>query len=290
MVHFNAAKSADQSANVEAPCMVFVHGLEGSSKSPYLLSLASKALRLGFNTVRVNLRNCGGTIHLSPRLYNAGMSEDVVALLEFLQREKHMKKFFLIGYSLGGNIVLKTGGELGMNACNKIAGICAVSPSIDLHASIDSIERGLNRLYELRFMQGLRAKVKEKASLFPDRFDIGKLKSVTGIRSFDELYTAPDAGYQGAAHYYSEASSLKVLEKICVPALIIAAQDDPIVPFASFLSPQVQSKNITLLSPKHGGHGGFIQDKVEVNTQLQIRDRLWAENRILEFCLRIINH
>ncbi|HEY9714479.1 MAG TPA: alpha/beta fold hydrolase [Chroococcales cyanobacterium] len=281
LVHYNATNASAH----EFPTMVLVHGLEGSSASPYLLSLASKAVKVGFNTVRVNLRNCGGTIHLSPSLYNAGMSSDIVALLDYLSKTMSLRNFFLVGYSLGGNIVLKTAGELGSNAVGRIAGVCAVSPAIDLSASIDSIECGLNRMYELRFMQGLRAKIKAKAKLYPERYDLRKLKHVRGLRSFDELFTAPDAGFTGADHYYHESSSIKVLENIRVPTLIVAAQDDPIVPFASFLSPKLQSRYITLLSPEHGGHGGFIQHREEFNERLQTSDRLWADNRILEFCL-----
>jgi len=270
----------------ETPTLVLVHGLEGSSSSPYLLSITAKALALGFNVVRMNLRNCGGTLHLSASLYNAGMSNDVITLVDFLREKKQFSNFYLIGYSLGGNIVLKAAAELGLDARKKISGICAVSPSLDLNVCVSAIESGLNRLYEFRFLLGLKAKIRAKSKLFPGRFDSAKLSKINSLRLFDDTYTAPDAGYSSAMEYYRCASSLPMLQQIAVPTLIIAAQDDPIVPFASFLGPELNSEFITLLSPSHGGHGGFVHQEIEKNKELLSNDRAWAENRVLEFCLR----
>jgi hypothetical protein len=275
----------ENSAN--APTMVLVHGLEGSSNSPYMVNLTRKSMCNGFNVVRMNMRNCGNTLNLTPTLYNAGLSGDVLALVEFLARETELRNFFVSGYSLGGNVVLKLAGELGDNGPAKLRGVCAVSPSIDLSKSIDSIETGLNRFYELRFLLALKRKIRQKSKLYPDRFDVSILQKVKGMRDFDDLLTAPDGGYMGGQHYYREASAIKVLNQIRIPALIIAAKDDPIVPFSSFDSVRENSTYIKLLSPAHGGHGGFIQDKNEVHPLLKGNDRLWAENRILEFCLRV---
>lgn len=279
----------------DAPCLVLVHGLEGSAASPYLVSLARKAVAIGFNAVRVNLRNCGGTLHLSPTLYNAGISPDIIALCKWLKEEQKFKRICLVGYSLGGNVVLKAAAELGLANSNQIDladateklidCVCAVSPSIDLLTCVIAMETGLNRLYGLRFVHGLKRKVREKSKYFPGKYDLSLLKKVTGVRSFDELFTAPDAGYKGAVDYYEHASSLRILEHLAVPTLIIASQDDPIVPFSSFKSPKLKSEYITLLAPKFGGHGGFIHHKLESNEGLRVNDRLWAENRILEFCL-----
>jgi len=268
----------------DEPLIVLVHGLEASGASPYMLSLADKAVTMGFSAARLNLRNCGDTLHLTPTLYNAGLSQDLIAVVDYLRAQYQFKKVFIIGYSLGGNIVLKAAAELGAAAAERISGACAVSPSIDLKASVVSMERGVNRFYELRFLGGLKDKIRKKAQLFPERFDVSKLKRVTGIRSFDELYTAPDAGFRGADHYYEESSSLAMMDRVSVPTLIIAAQDDPIVPFDAFRDPIFKSNYIKLLCPEHGGHGGFIHKEIEANSSLKSRDRFWAENRVLEFC------
>ncbi len=131
-------------------------------------------------------------------------------------------------------------------------------------------------MYEFRFLIGLRKKIRAKAKLYPNLYDVSKLSLVNGLRSFDELYTAPDAGYRTALEYYTGASALPLLKRIRIPTLIIAAQDDPIVPFTSLR--EAPSDFITLLAPMHGGHGGFIQDALEVNDAIKSRDRAWAEN------------
>ncbi|MGH9553584.1 MAG: YheT family hydrolase [Terriglobales bacterium] len=279
MVHYHKV-------NANAPCLLLVHGLEGSSNAPYLVNLTAKALPLGFNVARMNLRNCGGTMHLTPTLYNAGMSSDVIAVARYLRQNMNVSAITAVGYSLGGNVVLKAAAELSERGDPLFTAAAAVSPAIDLHTAVGAMERGINRVYELRFILGLRAKVRAKSAIYPKRFDAGKLKYVTGMRSFDELFTAPDAGYDSALHYYQGASALGRLPNIKIPTLIIAAQDDPIVPFASFRSPQLQSPYIKLLAPEHGGHGGFIHSDVEVNDLIKSNDRLWAENRILEFCMQ----
>ena len=230
---------------------------------------------MGFSVVRVNLRNCGGTLHLTPTLYNAGLSKDIIVIAEYLRREVRTRSVFVCGWSLGGNIVLKAAGELADRGPVLLSGVCAVSPSADLNACIQAIESGLNRMYEFRFLIGLRKKIRAKAKLFPNLYDVSKLSLVNGLRSFDELYTAPDAGYRTALEYYTGASALPLLKKIRIPTLIIAAQDDPIVPFTSLR--EAPSDFITLLAPMHGGHGGFIQDALEVNDAIKSRDRAWAE-------------
>ncbi|HEY9777668.1 MAG TPA: alpha/beta fold hydrolase [Planktothrix sp.] len=265
----------------EAPILLLVHGLEGSSSAPYLLSLTRKALAAGWGVVRMNLRNCGGTLHLTPTLYNAGMSADVIAVADYIQSVTNSHSIFLVGYSLGGNVVLKAAAELAEGAASRLAGVAAVSPALDLDASVTAIETGFNRFYEIRFLLGLKEKIRQKSALFPQRYDLEKLSKVRGLRSFDDLFTAPDAGYEGAAEYYKEASALTKLERIQIPTLIIAAQDDPIVPFHSFDSKYLQaSPYVRLLAPLHGGHGGFINRSSNGGDS----DRHWAENRVIDFC------
>jgi len=266
-----------------APILIIVHGLEGSASSAYVLSLTTKAMAAGFDVVRMNLRNCGGTLKLAPTLYNGGMSNDVLAVSDFLRTQHPGREIILVGYSLGGNIVLKAAAECLDH--KRVAGVCAVSPSIDLEACVGSMEKGFNRIYEMSFLHGLKKKVRAKSRLFPGRFDTSLLARISSMRAFDDLITAPDGGYKNGVDYYTRASSRRMLNKITVPALIVIAQDDPIVPFEIFRSPQINSKYITLLAPAHGGHGGFINNRIETNTYSISHDRRWAENRIVQFCL-----
>ncbi len=273
-----------QSYEPHAPTVIIVHGLEGSSNSRYVLGISAKAISAGMNVVRLNLRNCGETLKLSPTFYNAGQSGDIIAVVDYLSTKFNFQNIYLIGYSLGGNIVLKAAGESGCHE-KHIRGVCAISPSIDLRASVEALKKGINRLYEMRFLLSLKGKVVLKNRLFPEKYDLSLLKKVNSIQAFDDVYTAPDAGYASAMDYYQQASALAVIDKIVIPSIIVTAQDDPIIPYSSFLTPKLANSAITLLAPKHGGHGGFIHSRIEHNPKIPSFDRFWAENRVLSFCL-----
>lgn len=269
------------------PTLIILHGLEGSSNTPYVLGLTHKALEHGMNVVRLNLRNCGNTLHLTPTLYNAGLSSDLIAVTNELIERDGLKTIFAAGYSLGGNIVLKAASELGAEGKALFKGICAVSPALDLAACVDSMEKGFNRFYEQRFLFGLKDKIRIKHQMYPSLYDVAKLKGVNTLRGFDDVFTAPDADCKDSAEYYAKASAIRIIEKSEVPILIIAAKDDPIVPFTSFSSPKLKAPNITMLTPEHGGHSGFLGRTTESNGA--VSDRFWAENRIIDFCLAQIS-
>lgn len=260
------------------PTLLLLHGLEGSSISIYMLETADKAFRAGFNIVRMNMRTCGGTEHLTPTLYNSGMSGDIRAVIEELVERDGLSRIYLAGWSMGGNLVLKLAGESGDETLAQLAGICAISPAIDLHACVVAIEQPANWLYENRFMSDLRSRVRRKSKLHPDLYDTSELKQVRTVRDFDNRFTARDGGYADAEDYYTRASSLPLIPRIRKPTLIIHAQDDPFVPFDSFLHPSIEENpNVILLAPPFGGHVAFLADRTAGE------DRFWAENRTVEF-------
>jgi predicted alpha/beta-fold hydrolase len=260
------------------PTLVILHGMEGSTESRYMLGTADKALAAGFNVVRVNMRNCGGTEHLTPTLYHAGLTDDLRPIISELAERDGIRELYLAGFSLGGNVVLKLAGEYGENIPPVVRGVVAVSPSIDLNASADAIELRSNLVYNLRFVWSLRTRMRLKAQLFPERYDASRLRGVWSIRKFDDVYTAPHAGFGNVANYYEKASSLQFINQITVPTLIVHAQDDPFLPFASFRHPDIEANpNVVLLAPEHGGHVGFISADHEGE------DRFWAEIMAVEF-------
>ncbi len=275
------------SKDPSTPTLIIIHGLEGSSNSRYVLGLSAKALSANMNVIRLNLRNCGDTLHLTPTFYNAGQSGDIISVVSHLYENLNFKNIFLLGYSLGGNIALKAGAEMAMlNKTNGyLKGIGAISPSIDLSASIKALNSGINKMYELRFLLSLKYKVIQKNRFFPGKFNVSVLPKIKDIRAFDDYFTAPDGGFADSTDYYQKASSLSILDKITIPTIIVTAKDDPIIPYSSFLSNQLKNPAITLLAPDYGGHGGFIHNKIEHNPEIPTFDRFWAENRILEFCL-----
>jgi predicted alpha/beta-fold hydrolase len=260
------------------PTLVILHGMEGSTESRYMLGTSDKALAAGFNVLRVNTRNCGGTEHLTSTLYHAGLTEDLRHILSELAERDGLKELYAGGFSLGGNVVLKLAGEYGSGTPQQLKGVIAISPSIDLNASADAIELRSNIIYNMRFIWSLKTRLRRKALLFPERYDASRLRGVWSIRKFDDVYTAPHSGFGNVATYYERASSLQFIGRITVPTLIVHAQDDPFIPFASFRHPDIDAnQNVVLLAPEHGGHVGFI------SADREGEERFWAESMAVEF-------
>lgn len=273
-------KEADKRAAY--PTLVLLHGLEGSSQSIYMLGTTQKAFAAGFNVVRVNMRNCGGTEHLAPTLYNSSMSPDMRAVVSELIARDELNAIFLAGFSMGGNIVLKLTGEYGADAPTQLRGVAAVSPAIDLAACADKIAHRSNRIYQRRFLRGLRRRMRHKARLQPDRFNTRELERVRTIRDFDDLITARDGGYKDADDYYARSSALQFISRIRVPTLILHAKDDPFIPFDAFThSHLIENPFVALVAPLRGGHVGFLARGANGE------DAFWAENRIIDFCRMI---
>ncbi|HWP43865.1 MAG TPA: alpha/beta fold hydrolase [Blastocatellia bacterium] len=258
--------------------VLILHGLEGSAESPYMLGTAEKALRAGFNALRINHRNCGGTEDLTPTLYHAGLTDDVRQIICELIERDGLREICLVGFSLGGNIALKLAGELGPRAPKELKKVVAVSPSLDLMSCADAIEMRSNIIYHMSFLSSLRGRMRRKARLFPDRYDGSRLRGIRTIRQFDSIYTAPHSGFRDVTDYYERASALPHLKHIALPTMIIQARDDPFIPFAPFERPEIASNpHIGLVATRHGGHVGFIAASVEEG------DRFWAESRAIEF-------
>ncbi len=263
------------------PTLVLVHGLEGSSDSGYLLGTADKAYKQGFNVLRMNQRNCGGTEHLTPSLYNSGLSGDYRAVVEELIERDRLPEIFAAGFSMGGNLLLKMAGELGDAAPAELRGVAAISPALDLAGCARALGRPQNWIYERHFVKKLKQRMRRKAKLFPDRYPLNGLGRVSSVREFDDAITARFCGFRDAADYYARASAIRVIGTIRVPTLIITAQDDPMIPYSPFLEPALQSNpNITLMAPRHGGHCAFLGREGG-------DERFWGEARVVEFCGRL---
>jgi predicted alpha/beta-fold hydrolase len=261
----------------ELPVLAIVHGLEGSSDSNYMRGIAEKAYGRGFHVVRLNQRNCGGTEALTPTLYNSGMSGDYRTVLEELANEG-FEQIFFVGYSMGGNLVTKMAGELGDVAPKALRGICTVCPAIDLAACADALERKDNYLYQRHFVKGLMARYARKQKMFPDRYPQNGFGAVRSVREFDDAITAPQFGYRDAEAYYEAAGAKRVIGQVRVPMLLITAEDDPFVPYVSFLAARVEDNPaIHFVGTVHGGHCGYISRHAGA-------ERFWAEERIVEFC------
>ena len=257
--------------------IVIWHGMEGSTSSIYMLGTAEKAFRAGFNVVRMNFRNCGGTEHLAPTLYHGGLSDDLRAVVNELIESEALERIFLLGFSLGGNMVLKLAGEYGDNAPPEVVAIGVVSPSVDLQASAELILSRRNWLYHKQFLFSLKNRIRLKQKLFPELYDLSRLRRIRNLREFDDEFTSRAGGFLNVSDYYHCASSIRVIENIRIPTLIIHAEDDPFIPFDPLRHPVfAENPYIMLVATERGGHVAFISSRTD-------EDRFWAGNRAVEF-------
>ena len=265
-----------------APTAIIVHGLEGSSSSQYVVGNANKLWHSGCNAIRMNMRNCGGTERLSPTLYHSGLSADVLAVLRFFIAREHLSSVSLVGYSMGGNLVLKLAGDLGAEPPAQLRSVVGISPAIDLGDSADALHRPVNRLYERRFLRALLRRYRRKASLFPELFDPALAHGIPSLRDLDDRITARYSGFTGADDYYFRAASARVLDRIAVPTLILHALDDPFIRLtAETRAKIVGNPHITLVEPGHGGHCAFLARPDRDSGY----DGYWAEHTLLRFLL-----
>ncbi len=273
--------SWQQGKRSDYPALFLLHGLEGSARSHNIIGLSKKAYEAGFHTIRINMRNCGGTEHLTPTLYCAALSQDVGAILKTLREQSDIPSIYGAGVSLGANVLLKYLGEEGAAARERIQGAAVISPPIDLAAGARAIEEPQNWIYQRYFVKRLIQRMERKAKFFPGVADMKRVARIRTIYEFDDLVTAPHFGFGTAGNYYRLASCGPLLRNVRVPTLIIQAHDDPLIPFAPFRTSGIeQNPLLKLLAPPHGGHSGFLGSRP---ARASDRDAYWAECRVVQF-------
>jgi hypothetical protein len=225
----------------------------------------------------MNMRNCGGTEDLSPTLYHSGLSGDVAAVMRTFANENGLGAFALVGYSMGGNLVLKLAGELGENPPDYLKAVVGVSPAMDLGVSADALHNLSNRVYEWKFLLGLRRRFRRKAELFPHIYSSLGMERIATLRQFDDQITARYSGFTGADDYYHRASSARVASQISVPTLVLHALDDPFIRMLpSTRADLLANPRVRLLETAHGGHCAFLAPAAGY-------DGYWAERVLLDF-------
>lgn len=259
------------------PVALMLHGLGGSHLSPYMVRGAAKLIDRGVRVFRMDLRGWGAGFGLNRLPLHAGRSEDARLALEHVMQWCPDSPVSLIGFSMGANIVLKAAGELGPQAPQNLASVMAVSPPICLVTCTSRMQSGLNRFYDQNFIRWLQRYHERRRQVFPDESKMASFPS--RLLEYDEQVTAPQCGFQSAAEYYEQSSAGPVLNQIGIPALIVTAADDPIIPVATFEQANY-SPSTQLEITSGGGHLGFIgAGGVDA-------DRRWIDWRMVDWVLR----
>lgn len=236
--------------------VVLLHGLEGSTSSGYILRNSELFHTNGWDIAAINYRARSGELNRSERTYHSGCTKDVQSLMDDVL--EHYEVIVMIGFSLGGSFALRYAGEMGTAISKKIKTVIAVSVPFDLSKCVRHIdERWDNKLYQQQFLNSLKQTARLKAAQYPEVYTEEKIKAATTLFEFDDLFTAPINGFDGAADYHHYSSSKHLIPDIRIPTLIINALDDPFLPEPEYPSDIAPNQQVRMLTPKYGGHVAF---------------------------------
>lgn len=257
---------------------ILCHGLEGSSSSKYISGTAHILSMKGFDICAMNYRFCSGEINRTPQMYHSGWTIDLDTVLRHVEND--YDEVYLIGFSLGANLVLKYGGEQKFSLSPKVKAIAAVSVPLNLLSASLEMLRWDNIFYTKRFLRTLNHKIRLKHEQFPKHFNIEHLPEIKTVLDFDDYYTGPLNGFKDARDYYKQCSSDQFLPNIKVPTLIINAIDDPFLgPLCYPSAETIGNSKVSTIYTRYGGHVGFYQSGLYC----------WEEEKIADFFCKHIN-
>ncbi len=260
------------------PAALLVHGLAGCARSPYVMRIGRDLARLGVRVLAMNLRGAGDGFGHAKQTYHSGKSEDLRAVLDWYGKQAADSKVALIGFSLGGNLVLKLAAEASTDPVGCLDCVIAANPPIDLEFCSLQLKVARNRLYDWNFVRILKAEVDRLHTRFPELGSVD-LRNVRTVFEFDDAYTSMRHGFAGALDYYRRASSAPLLERIEIPGLVIHAADDPFIPPSQFTDARFPA-SLELDLVAHGGHLGFLSRRPWSES------RRWLDRRILAWLVK----
>jgi uncharacterized protein len=250
--------------------VVLLHGLEGSVRSHYIRFMANAVLDRGWQAVVMHARGCGGRLNYQTKSYHAAQTEDLYYFLQVLGQRYSRIPIYIVGFSLGGNMMLQT---LAKHPSLDVQAAAAISVPFDLSASVGH----MHFVYQYYLLRKLKEKASQKIKAgYEIPVSLQQIKKIKSLREFDELITAPINGFISADEYYSVTSCRQILKKIQIPTLILNAVDDPFVPEVSIPNPTELSSQITLNITNFGGHTGFIENGF-------LKPKVWFPDRVLQF-------
>jgi predicted alpha/beta-fold hydrolase len=258
-----------------SPALVLIHGLGGWDAAKYGLATGVLAWSRGWHVIRMNMRGAGDSMGLSPVLYNAGLDGDLVRVLARVAEET--PRIAVVGFSLGANLALLAAGRSGEQLPPDLIGVVGVSPPLDLEACANRLDAPTNAPYQRYFMGNLRRAYQDRQRVRPDLYAAGRELGLRSVRAYDEAITAPYGGYRDASDYYARSSAGPQLARITRPTLVLAAQDDPMIPVASLTHWPLPASGLVVreITPT-GGHVGFVAPSLAPGS-------FWAGERALDF-------
>ena len=263
------------------PTVLLLHGLEGSIKSPYSKGMLAAIQQQGWQGVLMHFRGCSGETNRHARSYHSGDTNDLAEIIDMIKKRKPHAPIAAVGFSLGGNVLLKWLGETGDN--NPLCSAAAISVPFELHKTADRIQRGFSQLYQWHFLRSLRKKMHEKFQQQDAPIKMPPLNKVVSLRDFDNKITAPLHGFQDADDYYLQCSSKPFLKKIKIPTLLIQSKDDPFMTNDILPEPHELTPHIIFELTERGGHVGFVTGKYPWSAEY------WLEQRVPDFLAQCFN-
>jgi predicted alpha/beta-fold hydrolase len=263
-----------QTTSARNKLLIVTHGLEGSSRQPYVLGICHAAQQNKFDVLAWNLRGCGDIDNRLPKLYYSGCSEDLDAIITWAEQQDY-KDIYLAGYSLGGNVVLKWLGEQGTAANDRhIKCVATASVPVDLKGCVQTLDHWGKMIYRQRFVSDMKERLRRKAKKFPGVIDLSNLSNVKTLADYDEFFSAPLNGFKNADELYKKCSAKHFLQGITVPTLLVSATNDPFLSDSCFPRTLAQEHPLlTLELTRTGGHVGYLSHKGE----------WWMDRRFLDF-------
>jgi predicted alpha/beta-fold hydrolase len=257
-------------------CIILCHGLEGSSQSNYIRGMARAFSRRGIDVLAWNFRGCSGESNTTARFYHSGATEDLQTVLSHILACDRYRRIDLIGFSLGGNMMLKYLGDGVYDIPKVVQRAVAFSVPCDLAACSAELARPHNTLYMKRFLRLLHGKIRAKMNILPGVLDDSNYSSLRTFQDFDDRYTAPLHGFRDANHYWSVCNSRQFISSVRIPTLLVNALDDPFLAPTAYPAAEAQNNPLfTLETPRYGGHCGFVLFNRE--------EEYWSEQRATHF-------
>jgi len=262
----------------EAPLVLLLHGLEGSRKSGYVRAMLQAVRRAGWNFAVLEFRSCGGELNRARRTYHSGETSDLGYVIERLRAEAPERAIYPVGYSLGGNVLLKWLGECGELVPEQVVAAAVVSAPYDLGVAARQCDARYRGLFARHFLQTLVPKALAKAQQHPGLLDLREVRRCRTFEAFDNLVTAPLHGFRDAEDYWRKSSCAQFLASVRVPVLLVGSSDDPLVP-GSVLPHAAVAASPFLVSQfsARGGHCAFVEGGVPG------WPRRWAEFQVQRF-------